>query len=75
MNLATRSYIEDVLCNFETGVINREQALWDLLEIHQIPDFEGIWELLMTHMAKTQSLLSQRPAQRFRPGPAALVTK
>ncbi|CAN2042480.1 conserved hypothetical protein [Candidatus Magnetomoraceae bacterium gMMP-15] len=50
MNLLTRSNIENVLIQFEAGKISRQQAILDLLEMPQVSDFEGIWELLIIHV-------------------------
>ncbi len=54
MNLLTRSYIERVLIRFESGKISLQSAVKELSDMPQVPDFEGIWELLIIHICLTE---------------------
>ena len=54
MNLASRAKVEDVLIQLENGNLSRQQALWEILEMPQTPDFEGIWEALIIHVCLTE---------------------
>jgi len=59
MKLLTRAKVEDVLIGFEAGRLNREQTLLELLDMSQIPDFEGIWEFLIIHLCLLEIAAAQ----------------
>ena len=52
-----------LLNRFQTGELSLTQAVRNLLDVPQIPDFEGIWEMLMAKEA-AQALLK---AVKFEP--------
>ncbi|MDM8524552.1 hypothetical protein QUF80_14380 [Desulfococcaceae bacterium HSG8] len=50
MNLLTRSHVEHILTRFESGKISLQSAVKELADMPQVPDFDGIWELLIIHI-------------------------
>lgn len=51
MNLSHRSQIEAIFDAFEQGRLNRHQAIESLMDMPEHPDFKGIWEILIVHVA------------------------
>jgi uncharacterized protein Usg len=49
-----RSSVEDVLSRFQTGELGLDQAVQDILDMPQTPDFEGIWELLIIRICLSE---------------------
>ena len=66
MNLLTRSSVERVLIRFQTGEISLDQAARNLLDMPQIPDFEGVWEMLIIHTYLAELALLSPRIRQFR---------
>ena len=68
MNLLIRSNVEHVLSRFQTGELGLDQAVQDILDMPQIPDFEGIWELLIIHICLSELAPMFPQTRHFRNG-------
>jgi len=66
MNFLMRSGLEHVLNRFQTGEINFDQAVRNLLDMPQLPDFEGIWEMLIIHISLAELALPFSQVRQFR---------
>jgi len=66
MNLLMRSGVEHVLSRFQTGELSLDQAVRNLLDMPQIPDFEGIWEMLIIHIYLAELSLCFPRTRQFR---------
>ena len=51
MYLMFRYQIDDTLTAFEKGEISKKEALWRLAAMPENPNFKGIWEILLIHIA------------------------
>ncbi len=51
MNLMYHHQIENIIAQFELGNINKQQAVRSLTDMPEYPDFKGIWEMLIIHIA------------------------
>jgi len=66
MNLLIRSSVERVLSRFQTGELSLDQAVRNLLDMPQTPDFEGVWEMLIVHTYLAELALLFPRARQFR---------
>jgi len=60
-----RTQIDHIIGQFETGQISRKQAVWSIIEMPEIPDFKGIWEILIIHITLLEISQYFPNAERF----------